>query len=68
MEQILKVSEENDGKFVTYWNCLPYKFKLLQNESRWQYDRNKPFIEQDLVRLRPEIIWEIDMDAWNRYK
>lgn len=68
MEQILKVSEKNDGKFIAYWNCKPYKFKLKQNEARWGSDKNKAKIEQDQVRLRPEIIWEIDMDVWNRYK
>lgn len=68
MEQILKVSEENDGEFIAYWACLPYKFKLLQNESRWSCDKSKSELEQDQVRLRPEIVWEIDIDAWNRYK
>lgn len=69
MEQILKVSEENDGKFIAYWNCKPYKFKLLQNQPRWSnLYKDKSEIEKEYVRLRPEIIWEIDMDVWNRYK
>lgn len=68
MEQILKITEKNDGNFVAYWSCKPYKFKLLQNEPRWSFDKKKPTIEQEQVRIRPQIVWEIDIDAWKRYK
>lgn len=68
MDGMLKVIEENDGKFIAYWYFLPYKFKVLQNESQWSWDKNKPSIEQDQMRIGIDIIWEIDASAWERYE
>src|SRR5690606_4168890 len=67
MERLLREIESNDGEFVAYWNFKPYKFKLLQNESEWSFEQNKPPLEQSQVRIGIDIIWEIDQDAWNRY-
>ena len=68
MRRILEVCEKNEGEFVAYWGCLPYKYRLIQNESKWSWDSTKPDIEQDKVRLGIDIIWQVDMDVWNRYK
>jgi hypothetical protein len=68
MELMLKVIEDNDGEFVAYWNFLPYKFKILQNDAVWTFEKNKPDIDQDKCRIGIDIIWEIDTDVWDRYK
>ena len=67
MQSMLAVIEDNDGEFVAYWNFLPYKFKILQNESRWTFDKNKPDLEQDKVRIGIDIIWEQDQENWDRW-
>lgn len=68
MERMLSVIEKNDGEFVAYWNFLPYKFKVMQNENRWSFDNKKSDIDAEKVRIRIDIIWEIDMEAWERYE
>ena len=68
MESMLAVIEENNGEFVAYWNFLPYKFIVFQNESRWNFDKNKSDIEQEKCRIRIDIVWEIDFETWDRYK
>lgn len=69
MEGILRISEENEGNFLVGFGCLPYKIKILQNESKWRsLDKDKSELEQDKVRMKADIIWEIDKDIWKRYK
>jgi len=68
MESMLSVIEENDGKFIAYGNFLPYKIVVIQNEARWNFDKNKSDIEQEKCRVRIDIIWETDLEAWDRYK
>jgi hypothetical protein len=67
MEAMLNVIEGNDGKFIAYWNFLPYKFKIMQNEAKWSFDKNKSDLDQEKIRIGIDIIWEIDDEAWNRY-
>ncbi|AJA41438.1 hypothetical protein AXJ14_gp119 [Geobacillus virus E3] len=68
MQQMLREIEKNDGEFIAYWYFLPYKFKVLQNEARWSFDKQRPDLEQDKVRIGIDIIWEIDYEVWERYK
>ncbi|MFW6016640.1 MAG: hypothetical protein ACOCRK_09390 [bacterium] len=68
MNHMLKVIEENNGKFIAYWNFLPYKFKVIQNDFEYDFYRKKGDIEGSKARLAICIVWEIDTVAWERYK
>lgn len=67
VREMFKVTEKNDGKFIAYWNFLPYKLKVKENDLKYSFYKNMGDLEDEKVRFSIDIIWEIDHDIKERY-